>query len=109
MEYVNESQKSFRFQDYGPKYLFRGPHIEWGILVLKNNHNLGLHLHNEVEEFFYFLKGKGKILIEDKTIPIKAGDAFRIEPKEKHDLFCEEEIEAIFIKAPYLPEDKVSL
>lgn len=110
MEMVNETQKEFRFKTYGPKYIFQGPRLEWGIIVLRLNDELGLHYHNEVEETFYFLSGKGEIVINGKKFFIKSGDAFRIEPKEKHNIICNgEEIRAIFIKYPYLPQDKVSV
>jgi len=37
------------------------------------------------------------------------GDAFRIEPKERHDILndTDEPIKMVFIKSPYLPKDKV--
>ena len=54
MERVNEKEKEFRFGDSGPKYLFRGPKHEWGIVVLKPGQTLGAHYHNEVEETFTF-------------------------------------------------------
>jgi len=110
MEIINENQREFRFKTYGPKYIFRGPKYEWGLILLRPNDELGAHYHNEVEETFYFLSGKGKILIGDKGFSIRIGDAFRIEPKEKHNIVCQgEEIKAVFIKCPYLPEDKVSV
>ena len=38
------------------------------------------------------------------------GDAFRLEPLEKHDIVndTQEEVKLIFIKTPYLPEDKIT-
>ena len=79
------------------------------MILLRPNDELGSHFHNEVEETFYFLSGKGIMKIQDKEFFINIGDAFRIEPKETHNIICQEEIKAIFIKCPYLPEDKVSL
>lgn len=110
MEMVNETQKEFRFKTHGPKYIFQGPRYEWGIIVLRPNDELGRHYHNEVEETFYFLNGKGEMVIDEKRYSIKVGDAFQIEPKERHNIICKEEgIRTIFIKCPYLPNDKVSV
>ncbi len=110
MEKVNEKEKSFRFEDSGPKYLFRGPRYEWGIIVFKPGQTLGKHYHNEVEETFYFLQGKPQMVINETVYRVEPGDAFRIEPKEKHDIIndTQENMQTIFIKCPYLPEDKVS-
>ena len=109
MERTNEREKSFRFGDWGPKYIFRGPQIEWGLLILKEGTELGKHLHNTVEETFYFLEGQGKIIINDTEYNYAQGDAFRIEPKESHNIIPSKLTKAIFIKAPFNPEDKVKL
>jgi len=111
MERVNEKEKEFRFGDAGPKYLFRGPKIEWGILVLKPGGSLGAHYHKEVEETFYFLEGEARLLINGTEYVGKAGDAFRLEPGEKHDILNDSRspIRAVFIKSPYNPEDKINL
>ncbi len=111
MERVKESEKDFRKGDSGPKYLFRGPKIDWGILVLKPGESLGAHLHREVEETFYFLEGSARMVVGEKKYQGQVGEGFRIEPGEKHDLIndTQEKVKLIFIKCPYLPEDKVSL
>lgn len=43
MQLVNEYDLSFRKGDSGPKYLFRGPNIDWGVLLLKPGQTLGKH------------------------------------------------------------------
>jgi mannose-6-phosphate isomerase-like protein (cupin superfamily) len=111
MERVNEKDREFRFGDSGPKYLFRGPRMEWGILILKPGESLGAHYHREVEETFYFLEGKAKLLIDDAEYLAGAGDAFRLGPGDKHDILNDSPspVRAVFIKCPYKPEDKISL
>jgi mannose-6-phosphate isomerase-like protein (cupin superfamily) len=110
MERVNERDQEFRFKDHGPKYMFRGPHMEWGIILLKPGQELGLHLHNETEETFYIIKGNPKMIINEEEYRSSIGDAFKIDPLEKHNLVNDtsNEIRVIFIKVPYNPEDKVS-
>jgi mannose-6-phosphate isomerase-like protein (cupin superfamily) len=41
---------------------------------------------------------------------VTEGDAFRLQAKERHDIRNDtaEPVQLLFIKAPYLPEDKVS-
>lgn len=110
MERVKETEKEFRKGDSGPKYLFRGPNLDWGVLVLKEGESLGRHYHNRVEETFYFLEGNPQIIINGEEYRVSSGEAFRIEPGEKHDIINDTpvRVKAIFIKYPYLPEDKVS-
>jgi len=111
MERVNEKEKEFRFGDSGPKYLFRGPRIEWGILILKPGESLGAHYHKEVEETFYLLDGNAKFLIDGIEYFGGVGDAFRLEPGEKHDILNDSKssMRAVFIKCPHKAEDKVSI
>lgn len=111
MERVNESEREFRHGDWGPKYLFRGPNIDWGIMIINSGQSLGAHYHNQVEETFYFLRGTPKMVINNEEYRVKVGDAFRIEPKEKHDIINDTEgpIRAIFLKFPNLPKDKVEV
>lgn len=110
MERTNENEKSFRKGDSGPKYLFRGPKIDWGVLVLNPGEKMGEHGHNEVEETFYFIQGTPKIIVDDVSYQVKEGDAFRLEPLEKHDIYNDTDspVKFVFIKCPYLPDDKIS-
>ncbi len=109
MKKVSEKEMAFRDGDSGVKYMLRGPSIDWGILLLKPNSKMGGHLHEKVEETFYFIEGSGNMIVNNEKIPAKQGDAFLIEPKEKHDVEnpTNKPLKVIFIKTPYLPKDKV--
>lgn len=111
MEHVNEADCEFRHGDHGPKYLMRGPHIDWGIIVFHPGQELGPHCHEQVEETFYFLEGAPMIRIDDARIRVTPGDVFRIEPGECHDIINDSDAATrmVFMKTPYLPEDKVDM
>lgn len=111
MEHVNEHDCEFRFGDHGPKYLLRGPRIEWGIIVFQPGQALGKHCHNEVEETFYFLEGTPQMLVGEETFRVRPGDVFRLEPTECHNIINDTDADTrlVFIKTPYLPKDKVDL
>lgn len=110
MQRVNEKENKFREGDWGVKYILRGPYIDWGIILLKPGKATGAHGHQEVEETFYFIKGSPKILVNDVEYRVEEGDAFRLEPLEKHDIVndTQEEVKLIFIKTPYLPQDRIT-
>ncbi|MFH1562347.1 MAG: cupin domain-containing protein [Nitrospirota bacterium] len=110
MEKVNENEKEYREGDCGPKYLFRGPRMEWGIIRFNPAQTLGSHYHNEVEETFFFVAGTPQMVINGESYRVKEGDAFKISPKEKHDIIndTDQPTRIIFIKVPCIPEDKVS-
>jgi len=111
MERVNANELEYRNRESGPKYLFRGPRIDWGLIRFLPGQTLGRHFHRQVEETFYFHSGTGLMVVEDLEYDIEPGEAFRIEPGETHDIINTGEVplEGIFIKHSYMPEDKVDV
>lgn len=109
MECINEKANEYRKGDSGPKYLIRGPRMEWGIIRLKPGEEMGRHGHKEVEETFFFFDGAPEIIVDEKSYPVTEGDAFRLEPGEMHNIVNKSArpVRVIFIKTPYLPEDKI--
>jgi len=112
MEMVHESEKPYRGGASGVKYLFRGPRIDWGVILFAPGEQLGRHLHQEVEETFYFVQGAGgRFVIGGREHPIRIGMAVRIDPGEVHNIINDtgEPLKAVFIKSPYNPTDKVDV
>ncbi len=111
MELVNEQDLDFRYGDHGPKYLFRGPHYEWGVIVLKPGQSLSAHKHETVEETFYFEAGTPQMVVDGQAHRVREGDVFKLQPGEGHDIINDGDADTrlIFIKAPYAPKDKVEL
>jgi len=112
MEKVSEHDREYRGGASGVKYLFRGPRIDWGVILFAPGEELGRHKHHEVEETFYFVEGRGgRLIVDGAEYPIEIGDAFRIEPGEVHNIVNDTPapLKAVFIKSDYKPEDKVNL
>jgi len=111
MEKVNEREQEFRAGDSGVKYMFRGPNIDWGVIKLLPGQTLGHHYHNTVEETFYFTAGAPTIIVDGVKHRVVEGDAYRLEPGEKHDIVndTEQETLIIFIKSTFDPQDKVNV
>ncbi|MFH1739620.1 MAG: cupin domain-containing protein [bacterium] len=108
METVRETDLSYRNGDWGVKYLFRGPKIEWGVILIKPGEQMGAHYHDEVEEHFLILEGSPTMVIDGEDHLCAAGDAWRIEAPHKHSIVnrTDKPVKVVFIKAPYLPKDK---
>lgn len=112
MKVVNEKDRKFRFGESGPKYLMRGSNIDFGIVRLIPGETLQNHYHNHIEENFYILEGEIEFLINnEKTFKATPGDLVHIEPTESHLLknVREQAALAVFVKAPYDPDDKVDV
>lgn len=112
MEHVREQDQAYRGGASGVKYLFRGPRIDWGVILFAPGEQLGRHVHHEVEETFYFVEGEGgRFIVDDAEHPISVGAAFRIEPGEVHNIINDTRapLKAVFIKSAYRPKDKVDV
>jgi mannose-6-phosphate isomerase-like protein (cupin superfamily) len=112
MEMAFEHEKPYRGGMSGVKYLLRGPRIDWGVILFAPGEQLGRHLHQEVEETFYFVQGAGgRFVIGGREHPIRIGMAVRIDPGEVHNIINDtpEPLKAVFIKSPYNPTDKVDV
>ncbi|HUU11534.1 MAG TPA: cupin domain-containing protein [Phycisphaerae bacterium] len=112
MEHVREQDQAYRGGASGVKYLFRGPCIDWGVILFAPGEQLGRHVHHEVEETFYFVEGEGgRFIVDDGEHPISVGAAFRIEPGEVHNIINDTQapLKAVFIKSAYRPKDKVDV
>lgn len=111
MERVNEYDQEYRGGDSGVKYMYRGPNIDWGVILMKPGETLGDHYHEEVEETFYFTQGTPIMKVNDQEHRVNVGDAFRLVPPDKHDIIndTEGEVKITFIKYPFRPKDKVSV
>jgi mannose-6-phosphate isomerase-like protein (cupin superfamily) len=111
MEHVNEHDLQFRDGDHGVKYLFRGPRHEWGIIVVKAGSRMSPHKHEQVEETFYFEQGTPQFVVDGVPHRVKPGDVFKLAPGESHEIINDgdQDTRLIFIKCPYLPNDKIDL
>jgi len=109
MQVVNEHDLEFRHGDWGPKYLFRGPRYEWGVIVFHPGQELGAHKHTQVEETFYFEQGAPLMVVDGQEHRVREGDAFKLDPGEAHNIINDSDgdVRIIFIKYPYLPDDKM--
>lgn len=111
MQRVKESECKYRGGDSGVKYFIRGPKIDWGVILLLPGQTLGGHYHQEVEETFYVVQGRGTFVVNGEKLPATEGDVFRMEPTDRHDIINDsgQPMKMVFIKCPYLPQDKVDI
>ena len=81
---VNENEKEYRFGDSGPKYLMKGPRMNFALVQFGPGEDFKAHYHNVMEENFFILDGEIDIVADGKVNHLKAGDLIHIEPGEVH-------------------------
>ena len=112
MQTINENAKEYRFGESGPKYLMRGPKVDFGLVRLLPGEDFPNHYHTVVEEDFFILEGEIDFVINGETayhaVP---GDLVHVPPPETHYLKNNGNVpaKAAFVKAPCKPGDRIDL
>lgn len=66
------------------------------------------HYHKVSEETYFFLKGKGRMVVDDEERDVSAGDAVLIKPDQVHHLYNDgtDTLEFVAISGPaWVPDD----
>ncbi len=109
---INQSSIPFRRDNKsGPKYMARGPNLDFGLVRILPGEDFSTHYHEEVEEIFYTLEGTCDIYIDAEKHTLAPGDLVQVPPRRNHYLrnTGNEAWTGVFVKSPYLPKDKVDV
>lgn len=112
MELTQMSKTEFRFGEYGPGYMLRGPRTDFGVVQLRPGDDAANHYHAKIEESFVVTQGSCTVWIDcEKSFELTVGDVVRCDPGELHYFVnnSEELFQAVFVKAPYDPHDGVQV
>ncbi|MCL4382335.1 MAG: cupin domain-containing protein [Patescibacteria group bacterium] len=66
--------------------LFTGPHSQLVVMSLQPNEDIGLEVHQSVDQFFRIEQGEGKVLINGEEQAIKDGFAIVIPAGTEHNV-----------------------
>lgn len=111
MRVIPESGLEYRFGDWGPGYLAKGPHWEGGVIVIPPGRALEKHLHTEVSELFYVIEGTPTAQVNQESRRLSPGDSLFVDAGESHTLSnsSHSPVKIFFVKSPYRPADRVTL
>lgn len=108
---VKESEREYRFGESGPKYLMRGPQLNFAVVRLRPGEDFHAHYHNMMEENFFILEGRVDIVVNGIKYALNTGDLIHVEPKEVHYLIdsYDQPVKMVTVLAPYQEVDKVDV
>lgn len=111
MYILNENEREYRFGNSGPKYLMKGPRMNFALVQFSAGEDFTAHYHNIMEENFFILEGEIDIVVDGKVNKLKQGDFIHIEPGEVH--YCinnsTSSVKMISTLAPFQEVDKVDV
>ena len=108
---INENDREYRFGDSGPKYLMKGPRMNFAVVRFLPGEDFQAHYHNVMEENFFILEGQVDIVVDGTVHHLKQGDLIHIEPGEIHYVVNHSDapVKMISTLAPYTDPDKVEV
>jgi quercetin dioxygenase-like cupin family protein len=110
MYIIDEKDLEYRNGDSGPKYLMKGPRMNFAVVQFPPGSDFKAHYHNIMEENFYVLEGEIDIIVVGKDATDKR-QVIHVEPEESHYLVNNSEKTARLVAtlAPYQASDKVEI
>ncbi len=108
---VHENDFEYRFGDSGPKYLMKGPRMNFALVQFQPGQDFTAHYHNIMEENFYILSGEVDIVVDGKVNHLTEGQMIHIEPKEIHYVInhYDKPVKMVSTLAPFQEVDKVEV
>jgi quercetin dioxygenase-like cupin family protein len=108
----NERDLVYKFGEYGPGYLARGPLVDMGVIVLRPGDDYPNHYHAHAENLFFTLEGEASLWSDCRErFTLRRGDLHRCDPGEMHYLVNEADAtwRAVFVRAPHDPTDTIKV
>jgi len=111
MYIVDEKDHEYRSGENGPKYLMKGPRMNFAIVQFMPNQDFTAHYHNIMEENFYIMEGEIDIIVDNTVNHLTKGQFIHIEPGEVH--YCinrsDKPVRMVSALAPFVEKDKVEV
>jgi len=108
--YVTTIEKDTRKNTDFRHVLYTGKHSQLVLMSLKPGEEIGEETHKDVDQFFRFEKGEGKVIIDGVEHRVKDGDAVIVPAGAKHNVVNtskKSELKLYTIYSPPEHQDKV--
>lgn len=67
------------------------------------------HLHESMEEFFYFLKGEAVVCVDGRELLCREGDFLRVECGSRHSVLAKSEVEMLTVGVAYASPETLQI
>lgn len=100
--YIKETEKNTFFR----KVLFTGAKSQLVAMDIKPGEDIGEETHHHVEQTLFLLHGEGKVVLDGKEQPYRAGDVVVVTPGVRHN-FVNTGSESLKIFTIYAPANHI--
>lgn len=97
IEEITEKNINFR------QVLFTGKYCQLVVMSLKPKEEIGMEVHQKVDQFFRIEEGQAKVIIDGEEHSVSDGDAFIVPAKSQHNVINTLETEELKLYTIYSP------
>lgn len=85
--------------------LYTAKHSQLVLMSLKPKEEIGEEVHENVDQFFRFEKGQGKVIIDDNEYDVSDGSVIIVPAGSRHNVINTSETEALKLYTIYSPPE----
>ncbi len=97
IEEATKNNQNFR------QVLFTGPHSQLVLMTLQPNEDIGMEVHPNVDQFFRFESGEGKVIMNNEEHEVKNGFAVVVPAGTNHNVINTSATEPLRLYTIYSP------
>ena len=103
--FVGEIEKETKKNTDFRRVLYTGHHSQLVLMSLKPGEEIGEETHDDVDQFFRFEEGEGKVVIDGKESRIKDGNAVIVPARAKHNVVNTSKTASLKLYTIYSPPE----
>ncbi|PIV44944.1 MAG: cupin domain-containing protein [Candidatus Nealsonbacteria bacterium CG02_land_8_20_14_3_00_37_10] len=84
--FITNIEKDTEGNEFFRKVIFTAKYSQLVLMSLKPGEEIGKEVHNNLDQFFRFEEGKGKVVIEKTEFPVEDGSAVVIPAGTEHNI-----------------------
>ena len=101
--FVNNIEKATEENSFFRQVLYTGKHAQLVVMCLKPGEEIGMEVHNTVDQFFRIEMGEGKVIMSGEENIFSAGFAIIVPAGTEHNLVNTSQTEELKLYTIYSP------
>lgn len=101
--YVDNIEEKTKANSYFRQVLFTGKNSQLVVMSLKPSEEIGIEVHNNVDQFFRFEQGQGKVIIDGQESVVGDGMAVVVPAGAQHNVINTSSSEDLKLYTIYSP------
>jgi mannose-6-phosphate isomerase-like protein (cupin superfamily) len=101
--YVGNIEEITLANTYFREVLYTGQHAQLVVMSLKPGEDIGMEVHDTVDQFFRFEKGQGKVIIDGEESTVSNGSAVIVPAGSNHNIINTSQTEELKLYTVYSP------